>query len=389
MINVSEKSKCSGCYACAEICPKKCIDMISDAEGFWYPKVNETQCIHCGACEKVCPITTSHSLAGNGCAATYAAMHKKDSVRLKSSSGGIFSALATHVLEQGGVVFGAGFDENFNVVHKYVENMDELEALRGSKYVQSRIGNAYRQAEDFLKAGRLVLFSGTPCQIGGLLSYVKKPYENLITQDLICHGVPSPMVWQKYIEYRKAEANGAKPRKIAFRAKDEGWKRFSVSFLFENDTQYRETMDKDPMIRVFLKNLCLRPSCYDCHFKAKARKSDITLADFWGVKNVLPEMDDDKGTSLVMIHSQKGGELFERISDSLQFVEADIDEAICYNSSMIKSVKKPKKRELFLKEITKENFLLCQKRYCRETVVKKIRRMVSKLVGKIKKGKKN
>lgn len=383
MINVSEKSKCSGCHACAEICPKKCIDMISDSEGFWYPKVDETQCINCGACEKVCSIATPRPPTGNECIAAYAVMHKEDSVRLKSSSGGVFSALATYVLEQGGVAFGAGFDENFDVIHQYIENIDEIDVLCGSKYVQSRIGNAYRQAEAFLKTGRLVLFSGTPCQIEGLLSYLKKPYENLITQDLICHGVPSPMVWQKYIEYRRAAVNGAKPRKIAFRAKNEGWKRYSVSFLFENDTEYRATLDKDPMMQVFLKNLCLRPSCYDCHFKTKKRRSDITLADFWGVKNVLPEMDDDKGTSLIIIHSKKGQAIFEKISSSLNFIKTDIDKAIFYNSSMIKSVEIPHERSVFFKMINEKPYKAF-KQYGKVGFIKKCKKKIRKEMGKIK-----
>lgn len=383
MINISEKSKCSGCHACAEICPKKCIDMISDSEGFWYPQVDETQCINCGVCEKVCPIVSPRPPKADECIAAYAAMHKEDSVRLKSSSGGMFYALASYVIEQGGVVFGAGFDDAFNVVHKYVENIEELDVLCGSKYVQSRIRNTYRKAEDFLKTGRLVLFSGTPCQIEGLLSYLKKPYENLITQDLICHGVPSPMVWQKYVEYRCVAANGAKPRKIAFRAKNEGWKRFSVSFFFGNDTEYRATLDKDPMMQLFLKNLCLRPSCYDCSFKNKVRRSDITLADFWGVKNVLPEMDDDKGTSLIIIHSKKGQEIFEKISGSLDFIKTDIDKAILYNSSMIKSVEIPSRRKDFFATMNKNPTKAINK-YGKVTPLKKILRFVSKIFKRIK-----
>lgn len=230
MINIIEKSKCNGCYACATACPKRCITMTVDEEGFWYPEIDTTSCVNCDACIKVCPIETSYTPLTKKNITAYAAMHKEDFVRLNSSSGGIFSALATYVLEKGGVVFGAGLDEEFNVVHTYVENVEDLTVLRGSKYVQSKIGEAYKEAEIFLKKGKLVYFSGTPCQIEGLLAYLKRPYENLITQDLICHGVPSPKVWREYVDYRRAEANGAKPRKIAFRAKNEGWKRYSVAF---------------------------------------------------------------------------------------------------------------------------------------------------------------
>ena len=357
--------------------------MTSDQEGFWYPQIDETRCVNCGLCEKACPILTPHSSSADEEIVAYAAMHKNDAIRLNSSSGGIFSALATYVIEKGGVVFGAAFDENFNVVHTYVECVDKLEILRGSKYVQSKIGNAYRQAEEFLKSGRLVLFSGTPCQIEGLLSYLRKPYENLITQDLICHGVPSPMVWQKYVEYRQS-VSGAKPREISFRAKNEGWKRYSVSFLFKNNKEYQLTRDKDFMMQAFLKNLCLRPSCYYCSFKRKNRRSDITLADFWGVNKVMPNMDDDKGTSLVILHSNKGREILAKIDGELKIAEIDIDTAISHNLSMIKSVEVPKTRDQFL--ITAEKgFMRAANKYLKITLLQKIKRKLIRILKSIRK----
>lgn len=382
MINVAEKSKCSGCYACAQICPKKCITMVSDAEGFLYPNIDTSACIQCGACEKACPVLTPRLPIKDKQVTAYAAIYKNDTLRLHSSSGGVFSALASYVIERGGVVFGAAFDKEFKVIHKYVEKIEDLASLRGSKYVQSEIGTTYFQAEEFLKAGRMVLFSGTPCQIEGLLSYLKKPYENLITQDLICHGVPTPKVWQKYVEYRE-ETHRAKPREIAFRAKDEGWKRYSMSFAFENDRKYRATLDKDPMLQIFLKNLCLRPSCYDCSFKKKERLSDITLADFWGIENVSPKMDDDKGTSLVVIHSKKGQQIFEGISDFLEFTETDIDKAISYNLSMIKSVAVPKKRKDFFEELNK-NPVKAIKRHGKVSPLKRALQFAGKVLRRIK-----
>ena len=379
MINIAKKTNCSGCYACAEICPRSCITMLSDEEGFWYPKVDEIQCIRCGVCETVCPIAMPSSPILYKPITAYAARHRDDFLRLNSSSGGVFSEIAIYVLKQGGVVFGAGFDENFNVVHKYIESVEELDIFRGSKYVQSRMGNAYKHAEDFLKSGRLVLFSGTPCQIEGLLAYLKKTYENLITQDLICHGVPSPMVWQKYIEYRMAEADEVRPQKIAFRAKNEGWKRYSVSFLFENDQEYRATLDKDSMMQAFLKNLCLRPSCYDCAFKNKHRKSDITLGDFWGVEHILPAMDDDKGVSLVIIHSKKGADILEKVKDSLIYQQTDFEQAIFYNTAIIKSASRPGNRENFMQLVKEQGFRVAQKKYLKNTPKQKIRKLLSKI----------
>ena len=384
MIKIVEKSNCSGCYSCVQICPKNAIDMISDDEGFWYPEVDFIKCVNCGACEKACPIITPHIPAHDEPIAAYAAMHAKDSIRLKSSSGGVFSALATYILNQGGVVFGACFDEDFNVVHKFIESHDELNQLQGSKYVQSKIDNTYRKAEFFLKQEKLVLFSGTPCQVEGLLSYLRKPYNNLITQDLICHGVPSPTVWQKYIKYRQSVLNYEELQKISFRSKITGWKRYSVHFEFKNGMKYQEMHDKDPMMQVFLKNLCLRPSCYNCSFKAKSRRSDITLADFWGMKNILPDWDDDKGTSLVIIHSDKGHKLFQKITDSITFTEVEPNAAISYNSAMIKSVKLPKKRKAFFNKISSDNFIKVQKKYCKITLLDKAKMIIAKFVGRLK-----
>ncbi len=362
MIIIVKISQCTGCYVCVVACPKKCVEMVTDEEGFWYPRVKEGDCTDCGLCKKACSLINQNTLNQNMEIRAYAAINNDKDIRLVSSSGGIFSILAAYVLGQGGVVFGASFDEEFNVIHKYIEDIEDLQDLRGSKYVQSKIGESYKVAEAFLKSGRLVLFSGTPCQIEGLLAYLKQPYANLITQDLICHGVPSPQVWRDYLEWRSALVNGARPQKIAFRAKDEGWRRFSVFFLFENNTEYRATLDKDPMMQVFLKNLCLRPSCYDCHFKTKGRRSDITLADFWGIKNVEPEMDDDKGTSLVIIQSKKGEELFKQIEEKIIAVEVDVDKAVFYNSAMIQSAKRNPKREKFLRE-AKSDFLNVAQKY--------------------------
>lgn len=210
MITIQDKTKCSGCHACAQVCPKQCIAMEVDTEGFWYPVVDTALCVECGLCETSCPI--QHPLANNKTEndiTAYAAVNKNDEIRLQSSSGGIFTLIASEVIHQGGVVFGAAFDKTFAVGHQYTETIDGLAVFRGSKYVQSRIGDTYKQAEAFLKDGRTVLFTGTPCQIGGLLVYLKQDYDNLITQDIICHGVPSPMVWQSYIKYREKNAVSA------------------------------------------------------------------------------------------------------------------------------------------------------------------------------------
>lgn len=376
------KKQCTGCSACVNRCPKNCIIMQRDKEGFLYPSINSELCIECGLCEKVCPVfhaktkKVSHGVA-------YACLNTQESVREKSSSGGVFTALANYIIERGGAVFGAAFDDDFQVVHKSVEKIEDLDCLRGSKYVQSKISDTYQQAKKYLQENRLVLFTGTPCQIGGLYAYLERDYENLYTQDLICHGAPSPMVWDKYVAYRTSMENDAKPRKIAFRAKNEGWKRYSVSFVFDNDTEYRQTLDKDLYMQAFLKNLCLRPSCYQCAFKGLERESDITLADFWGIQNVMPEMDDDKGTSLVITQSEKGEKLFKEISKNLKFKQVDFESAIAYNSAMVKSAAKPKNREIFLRKVEMNNFANVTRKYGKLSFKQKIRSLLGRIKRRI------
>lgn len=356
MIEIKEKDSCTGCHACANICPKQCIAMEKDSEGFLYPVVDTKQCINCGVCEKICPILNGKTAVLGRNNKAYAAKNNNIDTRLKSSSGGVFTAIAESVIDNGGVVFGAVFDKDFNLIHKYAETKEELSSFRGSKYVQSIIGETYKQAKGFLEQGRTVLFTGTPCQIGGLYSYLGKEYENLITQDLICHGVPSPMVWRKYLEYREELAHSS-VRRMSFRHKNSGWKTYSVSFEFSNDTEYVAKLSEDPYMKVFLRNLCLRPSCYNCAFKTKHRQADITLADFWGIENVLPEMDDDKGTSLLVINSENGLRVLNFINNCLTLHKVDLDDAINNNSSMIQSVSLSKKRDLFMNKIQHKPFI--------------------------------
>lgn len=361
MICITKKHTCSGCYACASVCPKSCITMENDIEGFKYPKVNSELCINCGLCEKKCPVL--HQEPKNNIPTAYAAINSNDQIRAKSSSGGVFYLLAEYVISHGGVVFGAKFDKNFKVIHDYAQTIEEALAFTGSKYTQSDIGENYLRAKDFLTAGRLVLFTGTPCQIGGLKAFLNKEYENLICQDLICHGVPSPKVWQKYIEFRESKFK-SKTHEIFLRNKKSGWKTFSLLFKFLNGNEFEETHKTDLFMQSFLQNLCLRPSCYHCSFKSKSRDADITLADFWGIQKVLPDMDDDKGTSLVIIHTSKGQKLFDMINGHLKYKQTDFEIAIKYNQSMISSVLENPQRNKFLAEIQKRSFDKVVNKYC-------------------------
>lgn len=377
MIDIKDKKQCSGCSACANICNQKCIKMIADDEGFLYPKVELDKCINCNLCEDVCPIHKK-KITLDKTTLAYAAKNKIESIHKDSSSGGIFTLLAEFVLKQGGIVFGAAFDEHFKIKHVAVETIGDLYKLRGSKYTQSIVGHTYVEARKNLKEGRLVLYTGTPCQIAGLKAYLKKDYPNLFTQDLICHGVPSPAIWKKYIEYRETISQ-EKVHHINFRNKDNGWKEYEIVFSFEKN-RYQVAYSKDIYMKAFLKNLCLRPSCYDCRFKGLIRDSDITLADFWGIENILPEMDDNKGTSLVLIHSNKGKQLFEKIKADCLFQEVDVSRAIAENPSAIQSSYENKNRKAFMKDIQRKSLEKVVHKYTKKSFISKVKNKIRRIL---------
>ena len=363
-----DKDACIGCGACQGDCP---VEAISDAGGVM--EIDAEKCIDCGLCEKTCPIIHTWWSDDSRTTTAIAAINQNENIRLRSSSGGIFTLIAEEILNQGGVVFGAAFDDDFKSVHHiFVDNTDDLEKLQGSKYVQSKIGDTYKQAEDYLEGGRKVLFTGTPCQIGGLYSYLKKPYNNLLTQDIICHGVPSPMVWEKYVEERERKAD-AKTHRLFFRHKKYGWKTFSVLFEFSNNTVYVKNLLEDSFMRAFLSNSCLRPSCHECSFKSIKRQADITLADFWGVQDVLHDMDDDKGTSLVLIHSERGQELVKEIMPSIRMESVAIEVLSKHNSAANHSAELSQYRSEYMKRVISESPDKLASEYFKIPIKRKIR----------------
>lgn len=383
MIEIKEKINCCGCHACYNICPKDAITMQEDKKGFKYPVIDKEKCINCGLCETVCPIIKNKKIENKPMA--YAGYCKDNEIRKQSSSGGIFTLIASNIIKDGGVVYGAIFDKNFDVIHTRVEKIEELEKFRGSKYVQSTIGDTYKVAKRDLEQGKKVLFTGTPCQIEGLKSYLKKEYDNLYTQDIICHGIPSPKVWKKYKEYRK-EKDGDTPNQISFRNKDNGWSLFNLKFWYKNG-EYKKNQTQDIYMRAFLKDVILRDSCYACSFKKYNRISDITLADFWGINNVMPEMNDNKGTSLIIVNSKKGQELFENVKEESIYKQVDIDQALQYNPSMIKSVSKNPNREKFFENLEKDSFDKLVKKYVPKAsiikrVLSKVKRIVKRMIKK-------
>ena len=279
--------------------------MEADNEGFLYPHVDRSICIDCGLCEKVC--NELHPYDSREPLKVLAAINENEEIRMKSSSGGIFYILAESIIKEGGVVFGARFDEDWQVVMDYAEDMYGVEKFMGSKYVQARVGTAYRDVKRFLVGGRKVLFTGIPCQIAGLHKFLCKPYDNLLTVDLICHGTPSPKVWKMYLE--EVIKEGQRINGIEFRNKVKGWKNFNFKLQYNEEDETVSMLSpfqKNTYMKAFLQDLILRPSCYACKAKGCSSLSDVTIADFWGVSSLFPDMDDDKGTGLVFINTEKG-----------------------------------------------------------------------------------
>lgn len=329
MITITDKHNCCGCEACRQRCPHDCITMREDNEGFLYPEVDMAKCIDCGLCEKVCPIINVPSDVREPLH-TYAAINPNEEIRMASSSGGIFSALAEQTLTTGGVVFGARFDKDWNVEHGWTDTLDGIKAFRGSKYVQSKIGNSYREVERFLKQGRNVLFSGTPCQIAGLKTFLRKDYPNLLTVDIICHGVPSPKAWQSYLHRKKTNA----PEIVDFRDKTTGWETYSIC-IKNNKRTFRERATNNNYMRCFIGNLTLRPSCYNCCFKKAQSSSDISIGDFWGLRHIHPNLADNKGVSVVIVNSNKGNHQLSNINVIIENSQYNL--AVNYNPAIVTS----------------------------------------------------
>lgn len=341
---MNRKSDCCGCTACKLACPVQCIRMEPDTEGFSYPVISAEDCIHCGKCEMVCPIL--NPLTPQGRTQTFVGYAKEDAVRRNSSSGGIFTLAAAYVLRRGGVVFGAAFDEHFGVRHICVESEAELHRLRGSKYVQSNLDDTFAQVKKCLSDDRWVLFTGTACQIAGLKKYLGKEQEKLLTIDVLCHGVPSPKIWKQYLQEQQ-KAFGAEITSVHLRDKALGWKLFSVRMQFENGREYAVPFPEDPFMKLFLANIDLRPSCHDCRFKGFPRVSDITIGDCWGIDNQMPEMDDDRGTSVIIVHTRKGEELLGAIQSELVLKEAAMDRVLPRTADSRKSVEIHPNRKKF------------------------------------------
>ena len=387
-INDILKSECTGCCACFSICPVRCIEMIEDNEGFQYPVIDEKKCVKCLKCKNICPLffnqRTIYPLH------MYAAKNNDEEIRKNSSSGGVFSLFAENTIKKEGIIFGARFNGSWEVVHDCTETIEGLKEFYGSKYVASIIGDTYKKTKEFLENDKDVLFSGTPCQIAGLKSFLQKDYNNLICIDFICHGVPSPLVWREYLKELITLNLSHKIHKINFRDKKTGWKNFSTSFEFydKEDNIYilSESHFENTYFTGFLCDIYLRPSCYNCPVKPLKSGADITIGDYWGIENILPKYDDNMGVSIILINTNNGLKYFENLS--LNYIETtnkDIDKI----SSLLRNTKRrlPEERNKFFnywykKESVKRHIW----KYSKNIKLKKnIRRNIVKILNVMKK----
>lgn len=379
-IEIKDKELCSGCTACKSVCPKGAIEMIRDEEGFLYPKVNKDKCINCGLCKKTCPILNK-KIKEKFEQIGYIFQYNNDKIRNQSTSGGAFTAIADYVIDNNGIVYGVGFDNDLKVCHQAAKTKKELENFRNSKYVQSNPKDTFREVKEQLKKGTLICYSGTACQIEGLLSYLGKDYDNLITVDVICRAVPSPLLWEKYLEYR---AESTKVKKAYFREKTYGYKYSNLSIYDEKGIIYKSGVESDPYLRAFFSNIACRPSCYCCSFKEQQHKADFTIWDCFEVEKFDKEFDDDKGTTRILINSQKGFDIFNTIKNKHKYKKIPIEKLVSNVHQINNSIKYNSKRNEFFLDLNSKEIGWVLSKYFPNNIKNKIEKKLRIILLKMK-----
>lgn len=386
MPELANEKKCTGCTACYSICTKNCITMQEDKYGFPYPRIDSTKCIECKLCETVCPVLHNSTGQLSEHTVIYAAYSKDTEMRLESSSGGIVTEIARVILSREGLVAGAAYTKEFSVKHICVSSEDKLNTLCGAKYTQSNLNNIFQNIKTALQDKKEVLFIGTPCQVAGLKNFLQISYDTLYTIDFVCHGVPSPMAWKSYVNFRADRDNaGEYPKKINLRSKHTGWSRYQYSNLYEysNGKKYSAKSGNDLFMKLFVGDYINREACGNCHFKGVERISDFTVGDFWGIWDILPDLDDNKGTSVVAVHTEVAKKIFREISGKIKYKKIDVTYAFKQNPSMLYSSIPSSKRSEILDLITEAKFNqveeILQKSQTRSVIVRIQEKMIKLL----------
>lgn len=388
MNNISEmdKKNCCGCTACKNICPKNAITFKLGSETFLEPVIDFKLCINCGLCKKICPQLNKIEKNNIKHQKVYAVKNKNIEERKFSSSGGMFSVLARYYLNNSGFVFGATFNDNLQVEHIAIKKIEELNKLQGSKYIQSDLKETFKEVKQYLKENRKVLFVGTPCQIAGLKSFLKIDYDNLLLVDLVCHGVPSQKLFDKFIEW-KEEQIGEKIEKFNFRDKSKkNWGCYSSSIKTKNKIIYEDS-NENPYYRAFLNGDIYRECCYDCLYATEDRVGDVTIADFWGCEDYYPKFADRNGVSAVLINNEKGKVVFESIKKDIEYIETDIEKVKRKNHNLESPTKKNEIREKAYNNIERKNFktIMVENLNYKYTFFDKLKKIIpNKLKKKIK-----
>lgn len=376
MISVFDKKEdCCGCTACKSICFTKAIEMKPDEEGFLYPKINQELCIDCGLCRKVCPLQNQVNIHYRlSEPLVFAVKHKEKQVKMSSASGGVYTAISDYALELSNAIYGVEFDEKFNIQHNRAISAIERDKFKGSKYVQSDLKETFKQIQKDLNNDKGVLFTGTGCQVAGLRKYLndtKINTDKLITNDIICHGTPSPLLWNDYLKFIY---KNSRLKSYTFRYKKKGWRGYNVKVKFENGRRKINSSDIKVYANLFSSNLILRPSCYNCKFTNLQRPSDIMIGDFWGIEKTIPEIDDDKGISLVLLNTSKGKDIFEKLKNDLDIWESNTKD--CLQPNLQYPTKKPEIRDQFWEDYYKFGFQYIAKKYAGYSFKCRVKKLV-------------
>ncbi len=368
MLVLKEKKECTGCGACAAKCPQNAIEMKPDEEGFLYPDIQNDICIHCDICMKICP-QNGNDYVNQGAIEFWGGKIKDETILMKSSSGGAFSAIC-NVLDDDAIICGATYDDELKVHHRWCVNGDEIDIFRKSKYLQSNVGDIYGKVKRFLNEGKTVLFSGTACQVSGLYAYLGDKPDRLYTVDLICHGVPSQKVFDSYLRSLQKK-EGFDICKFSFRDKSYFWGDWEIGTAFGNDKQWKhQAWGQDFYMSGFLRAMFYRPVCYSCQYANSEikRPADLTIGDFWGSKSVNPSYDDKKGSSLIVVNSEKGNALILKMQEIMELTLVDRERAVRENHNLIEPTKENQKREEFFQRLNQgQDFLDIMKDYRKGT----------------------